>query len=46
MLRFSRDVEQTARMRGRNLCITSVLDVVNVRERNPHACVSAQEKKL
>jgi len=45
MLRFTRDVAQMARRRGRNVHITLSMDVVNVRKRSPHACVSSQEKK-
>src|SRR6266545_6622298 len=45
MFRLTRDVEQMLRRRGRNPHITSLKDVPSVKERSPHMCVSAQEKK-
>ena len=45
MLRLTRDVEQMERRCGRNPHIQLFKTVVNVRERNPDACVSIQGKR-
>ena len=45
MLRLTRDVEQVVRKCGRKPHIASFLNVVNVRDRSPDACVSIEEKR-
>jgi len=44
MHRLARDVEQMARRRGRNPCITYFERVVSVREHSPHACFSPRRR--